>query len=454
MGKLKYTSNGTFTPLAGITTYNFVVIGGGGGNFIFSNGGNGGIVKATYTNITTNLTINIGGAGLGGGQAEFEYTFGCGGGLTQVVGDNVNIIAGGGGGGGGYYNYPGGDGCYNNTGSGGPGQGGAISGLGGNNGLGGDGGIYTINGGDGGAYNGSGNGLPGGTVTNAGGGGGGAGSNGITGAGGTAFTPGGSNGGGGAARGVYSLSTIAAGSGGGAGYGGGGGGGSSGDENIIGGAGGAGASIALLGATNVSYYTAPDPTYGEYGKGGVDSIIFSQPGYVEITWDGPQTSDICFPAGTPIDTDQGVVTIEQLDTKRHSINGQLIRHITKTVTLDKYLIRFEKDSIERNVPNKTTIMSKEHKIFYKGQLVPAYRFLDMSREVKKVAYNGEILYNVLLDNYSTMKVNNLTCETLHPNNAIAILYRSGFSEESKQYVKEITGRKQTVTRNKTIVNCL
>jgi len=99
-------------------------------------------------------------------------------------------------------------------------------------------------------------------------------------------------------------------------------------------------------------------------------------------------------------------------------------------------------------------MSKEHKIFYKGQLIPAYRFLNMSREVKKVTYNGEVLYNVLLNNYSTMKVNNLTCETLHPNNTIAILYRSGFSEESKQYVKEIYDKKQTVTRNKTIVNCL
>jgi hypothetical protein len=143
-----------------------------------------------------------------------------------------------------------------------------------------------------------------------------------------------------------------------------------------------------------------------------------------------------------------------LDTKKHTINGQVIQHVTKTVTLDKYLIRFEKDSIERNIPNNTTVMTKEHKILYKDQLVPAYRFLDMSSEVKKVAYKGEVLYNVLLENYSVMQVNNLTCETLDPTNAIALLYRSGFSEESKQYVKTIVDRKQTVTRKKTIVNCL
>ena len=135
-------------------------------------------------------------------------------------------------------------------------------------------------------------------------------------------------------------------------------------------------------------------------------------------------SNICFPAGTPIQTDQGIISIEKIDTSIHTINGMDIQHITQTVTLDKYLISFGKNSIGRNIPSKTTIMSKDHQIEFEGKLVPAFRFLDFSREVKKVKYNGEILYNVLLDTYSKMNINNLMCETLHPDNRIAKLYNN------------------------------
>ena len=47
-------------------------------------------------------------------------------------------------------------------------------------------------------------------------------------------------------------------------------------------------------------------------------------------------SNICFPAGTPVKTDQGIVPIDIIDTNKHTINGQDILHITKTITLDPY----------------------------------------------------------------------------------------------------------------------
>jgi uncharacterized repeat protein (TIGR03803 family) len=136
----------------------------------------------------------------------------------------------------------------------------------------------------------------------------------------------------------------------------------------------------------------------------------------------PVITNICFPAGTPITTDQGVLPIDQLDTRVHTIRGQVIRHITQTLTGDPYLICLEKDALGRNVPTQRTIMSKEHQIEFNGQLVPAERFLNFSREVKKVKYTGEILYNVLLAQHGTMTVNGLQCETLHPTNLIAKLY--------------------------------
>lgn len=140
-------------------------------------------------------------------------------------------------------------------------------------------------------------------------------------------------------------------------------------------------------------------------------------------------SNICFPAGTPINTDQGIIAIEKIDSHKHTLNHQPIQHITQTTTLDPYLICFEKDAVRRNIPNKRTIMTKDHLVAFEGQLVPAYRFLKYSKQVKKVDYHGEMLYNVLLAEHSLMTVNNLECETLHPDNSIAKLYNAGFTAE-------------------------
>ena len=143
------------------------------------------------------------------------------------------------------------------------------------------------------------------------------------------------------------------------------------------------------------------------------------------------TSNICFPAGTPVKTDQGIINIELIDPTKHTINNEAILYITKTVTLDKYLICFEKSSLSRNIPDKRTIMSKDHKINFDGQFVPAERFLNYSREVKKVQYRGEVLYNVLLEHYGTMNINGIMCETLHPENIIAKLYTNNYSEKDR-----------------------
>jgi ribonuclease BN (tRNA processing enzyme) len=154
---------------------------------------------------------------------------------------------------------------------------------------------------------------------------------------------------------------------------------------------------------------------------------------VENTVRTPKISNICFPAGTPIKTDQGLISIEKINPRIHTIENKKIQQVTSTVTEDKYLISFEKDSIENNYPTKRTVMSKGHQIMYNGSLVPAYRFLNHSKRVIKVKYEGDILYNILLDTYSTMRVNNLICETLHPNSEIAQYYMR--EERKRTYSK-------------------
>uniref|UniRef100_A0A6C0IMP7 Hedgehog/Intein (Hint) domain-containing protein n=1 Tax=viral metagenome TaxID=1070528 RepID=A0A6C0IMP7_9ZZZZ len=409
--------------------YTFTVTGagGGGGRLDGGNGGNGAIVKAVYSGLTepVHLTIIIGQGGV------CDNTQGGGGGLTQVFNTYpintallVNIVAGGGGGG-----------AYNNNGlNGGIPTGPSASGINGGNGgnnIGGTAGYQPISpsqGGDGG----SGNQNPiakGNDPVNSGAGGGGSAL--INGqptvGGGSSFGEPSFNGGGGNGDG----------GGGGGGYGGGGGGCFNATVGN-GGVGGGGGSIAQGSfLKSVNYNNSIVNTFpggGSLGGGGGLSRTGS-PGQVIITWTvTPPASNICFPAGTPIQTDQGIFPIEQLDKTIHTIQQQPILHITKTVTLDKYLICFEKNSLSRNIPSRRTIMSKYHKIDVKGQMVPAERLLNYSREVKKVQYNGEVLYNVLLADYSLMNVNGLMCETLHPDNVIAKLYTQYTPEERNDIV--------------------
>jgi uncharacterized delta-60 repeat protein len=136
----------------------------------------------------------------------------------------------------------------------------------------------------------------------------------------------------------------------------------------------------------------------------------------------PPISNICFTANTPIRTDQGIIAIEKINPDRHTIRNKKIIAITQTITVDKYLVCFEKNAIGKNIPSEKTIVSKNHLIFNKGEMITANDFITKYENVYKVKYKGEILYNVLLEHHDKMVVNNLICETLDPENMIAKLY--------------------------------
>lgn len=152
----------------------------------------------------------------------------------------------------------------------------------------------------------------------------------------------------------------------------------------------------------------------------------------EPTPDPIPISNICFPKNTPILTDQGFIPIHKIDADKHTIYNKKIVAVTKTITDDSFLICFEKNAIGMNHPNQKTIMSKNHKIYYKGTMMEAEKFLQFSdRGIKKIKYNGEILYNILMEDYEKINVNNLLCETLHPENKIAKLYNNNLGEDYK-----------------------
>ena len=134
------------------------------------------------------------------------------------------------------------------------------------------------------------------------------------------------------------------------------------------------------------------------------------------------SSNTCFPAGTPIETDQGSIAINKLNPTLHTIDGKKIVAITHTILEDDSVICFSKDSIDVNVPSAQTIISRNHRVLHNGTMMKASAFCRRFKNVQAISYNKEVLYNVLLEEHATMLVNNLVCETLHPKNSIAKLY--------------------------------
>lgn len=135
-------------------------------------------------------------------------------------------------------------------------------------------------------------------------------------------------------------------------------------------------------------------------------------------------SEICFPAGTLVKTDQGLVEIQKLNKKIHTLQGKSIVSVTETYCLDNELVKIEKDALRKNYPNKDTILTKRHKIYYHGKMKSAQRFVGKFVGVTLIPYQEEKLYNVLLENYGKMSIHGMMCETLHPTNPIAKLYKS------------------------------
>ena len=132
-------------------------------------------------------------------------------------------------------------------------------------------------------------------------------------------------------------------------------------------------------------------------------------------------SNICFLGNTLITTDQGECRIDEIDVKYHTLDGKSILKITKSLSVDNYLVRFGKGSLGLNVPSRCTVMTPNHSLMYNGELIEARNFLNGFDNIRKLCYRGEIVYNVLLNVAGTMKVNNLICETLNPCNGMARL---------------------------------
>ena len=171
--------------------------------------------------------------------------------------------------------------------------------------------------------------------------------------------------------------------------------------------------IGIIYIKNSKYYVAyANDILAQYAYGPIPGIIPSNVNPLRIY------SNICFLAGTPVKCDQGLIDIDKIEPNIHTILGKKIVAITETHSTEKELVIIEKDSLRPNVPNKTTVVSMEHKIFYKGKMMEAYKV-----SKKRMNYNNEKLYNVLMEEHNKMNVNNMIVETLDPTNMIGKVFK-------------------------------
>ena len=167
----------------------------------------------------------------------------------------------------------------------------------------------------------------------------------------------------------------------------------------------------------------------------------------------PANFNICFAEDTFINTDQGIVKINKL-TNENTINNNRVKAITMTKLTTNSMILIKKNAIQKNIPNKDTYISRDHKVLYNHRMVEAKHLVNKCKNIIIVPYDGKYLYNILLEKYKNIIVNNMVCETLDPNNILAKLSDSEISIEKKQFIlnKLMDKNKVLSNRNKLLFN--
>lgn len=133
------------------------------------------------------------------------------------------------------------------------------------------------------------------------------------------------------------------------------------------------------------------------------------------------TGAACFLGTTKVKTDQGLVSFNKL-TKHNTIGNQKIKKVTEMYNSDDNLIFVKKHAFGKNIPNKNTYIGRNHGIYIDGKLVRARNLINKKNVQQHLRHTNDMIYNVLLEKYSIMYVNNMPCETLNENDPFVLKY--------------------------------
>ena len=132
----------------------------------------------------------------------------------------------------------------------------------------------------------------------------------------------------------------------------------------------------------------------------------------------------CFPKGTPINTDDGIIEIQDIIPSRHTIRGNNVRAIVMSQWTQGNMILFKKNCLYKNVPSSNTLISMKHQIYYDGNMLDADCFVLLNKAEAIPHTINKPIYNVLLDKHDKMITNNMIVETQNPNSMIGYLYNN------------------------------
>lgn len=133
------------------------------------------------------------------------------------------------------------------------------------------------------------------------------------------------------------------------------------------------------------------------------------------------TGAACFLGPTKVKTDQGLIAFNQL-TKYNTISNLKIKKVTKMYNSDDNLIFIKKHAFGKNIPNKNTYIGRNHAIYIDGKLVRARDLINKNSVQQHPRLVNDMIYNVLLEKYGVMYINNMPCETLNENDPAMLKY--------------------------------
>ena len=115
--------------------------------------------------------------------------------------------------------------------------------------------------------------------------------------------------------------------------------------------------------------------------------------------------------------------IEKL-TSENTINGVNVVAVVPVYNECDYLVKIKKHALGPNYPKKTTLISRNHRVYVnvkkkENKMVPALALYNGKTITAVRREEHETIYNVLLPTYSKMMINGLVVETLHPKNDYA-----------------------------------
>jgi hypothetical protein len=148
-------------------------------------------------------------------------------------------------------------------------------------------------------------------------------------------------------------------------------------------------------------------------------------------------STACFLKGTPINTDQGPIEIQNIIPSHHTIRGNHVRAIIKTCLTAENMVLFKKNCMGDNYPSRDTVISWKHKIYYNGEMHSADSFVSLNIAEMIPYEKNTPVYNVMLHIHTEMITNNMIVETQNPNSMIGRLYEHFLLNDNmpKQQVK-------------------